>query len=208
MCAGVSRVPGVQPPQGPPAHPPGHSSARQVGTQGCPKSTRAVGRGLVVNAAGRGKPRTQLEGVWTQPSLTPPCPALHHPAAFAAEAKPFGGQSGNADIRSTSHPAQPFSSPRSLSILGYLVQLELLSHPPTASAAASYQLWVESRLEPSERFLLMLLEEAFGAGRPCAAAPGVEHPRAAVSLCSRSGTRPEPPCVPAVVMVNVQPLFS
>lgn len=72
MCAGVSRVPGVQPPQGPPAHPPGHSSARQVGTQGCPKSTRAVGRGLVVNAAGRGKPRTQLEGVWTQPSLTPP----------------------------------------------------------------------------------------------------------------------------------------
>lgn len=138
----------------------------------------------------------------------PPCPALHHPAAFAAEAKPFGGQSGNADIGSTSHPAQPFSSPRSLSILGYLVQLELLSHPPTASAAASYQLWVESRLEPSERFLLMLLEEAFGAGRPCAAAPGVEHPRAAVSLCSRSGTRPEPPCVPAVVMVNVQPLFS
>lgn len=54
--------------------------------------------------------------------------------------------------------AQPLSG-TSLPLLGYLAQLELLSHPPTASAAASYQLWVQSRLEPSERFPLVPVEE-------------------------------------------------
>lgn len=49
--------------------------------------------------------------------------------------------------------------PVSLPLLGYLAQLELLSRPPTASAAASYQLWVQSRLEPSERLLLVPGEE-------------------------------------------------
>lgn len=156
--------------------PASHGSARKVGTPRHPESTCVVGRGLPASAAGCGEPRAQLEGVRPQPTLPhSPCPAPHHPTALATEAKPFGGRSGVTDIRSTLHPAQPFSGPGSLSLLGYSVQLELHPHPPTASAAASYQLWVQSRLEPSERFLPILVEEAFGAGRPCAAAPSVEH---------------------------------
>lgn len=54
------------------------------------------------------------------------CHALHHPEAFNTEAKPFGGQSSITDIKSMLQPAQPFSGPQSLSLLGYSAQLELL----------------------------------------------------------------------------------
>lgn len=50
---------------------------------------------------------------------------------------------------------------QSLFLLGYLAQLELLLHPPTASAAASYQRWAQSRLQLTEGLLLALVEGAF-----------------------------------------------
>lgn len=92
-----------------------------------------------------------------------PAMALPHPLPCTAcgicgQGQTFGGRCGVTDT--DPHESSPAAFwPTSLPLLGYLAQLELLSHPPTASAAASYQLWVQSRLEPSERFLLVPVEE-------------------------------------------------
>lgn len=153
MCTGMYFSCWERDPSGTPT-PPGHSSTRQVGTCWCPRSTGAGGRGVPARAAGWGQPRAR-QGVRPWPSLIP-CPAP--PMAFVAKAKPFGGRCGVTDT--DPHESGPAAFwPTSLPLLGCLAQLELLSHPPTASAAASYQLWVQSRLEPSERFLLVPVEE-------------------------------------------------
>lgn len=94
-------------PLGDPPPPPGHSSARQVGTCWCPRSTGAGGREVPARAAGWGQPRAR-QGVRPWPSLTP-CPAP--PAAFAAKAKLLVA---NVASLTPTHmkAAQPLSGPR------------------------------------------------------------------------------------------------